>query len=412
MNKKTLIKLAGTLVALVVLYFIFAPTEKQDIAGAILSALEPNKVSRIQIDQGENKLELSVKDKNWVVTSRGDYPADSSKIRALLVRLAEVNTDQLVTRNKKNHLNLGVTDEDVKAGKSKVTLYDPAGKVLSGLYIGNARNKGSGEGEFSLGVILGQYVRAVNSDDVYVIPEPVTAVAKPNHWLDTTLTDIIANKVETIEQKSGADVQFVVKRDFQVEPGKPGMFKLTVPPVADRKVKENILIQLRSGLEAFRFEDVIPAGDPSAQSLIFDRSTKYTLTDGTIYIVKTAEYDSKFFAKIEVGFSEEAITATKERHQVKLDQSQQAQAQVSASSSSSSSSGDTNLLPEPKYTTAEESAKLNAQFFKWVYQIPKFGVEKFRYAQADLFEISTTPQAQPRKANAREKTNSANKRQK
>jgi len=128
---------------------------------------------------------------DWVVDERG-YPADSGKVRKLLLDLASLNVVEEKTRTPANFPQLGV--EDVSSPKATGTRIDAkgAGKTYS-LIVGKSAGASSG------------YVRVSGSMQSLLAAPSLTVDADPKRWLDHTLLDVAQDRVKdfTIKPATG-----------------------------------------------------------------------------------------------------------------------------------------------------------------------------------------------------------------
>ena len=140
-----------------------------------------------------------------------------------------------------------MTDKQVQAGKGLVKLYDTAGKELSGIYLGdNRKAKTSGM------PISGQYVRRSDQQQVYLVPEAITVVTTLAYWLDSSLTNVMTAKIESVEQYAGAQAaapEFTLVKDSKLGEAGRAQFSLKEGVEGDKKLKDVATTQIPSGLE-------------------------------------------------------------------------------------------------------------------------------------------------------------------
>ena len=85
-----------------------------DVDGASVGALK--------IRKGAQSVELRLSDANWVLPARFNYPADSSKVRSMLLKLLDLRVTQKITENAEKQDSLGVADSSVDKGSSSVSM--------------------------------------------------------------------------------------------------------------------------------------------------------------------------------------------------------------------------------------------------------------------------------------------------
>ncbi|MBV9913899.1 MAG: DUF4340 domain-containing protein, partial [Sinobacteraceae bacterium] len=166
------------LVAAIIIFALAAwlSTNRQSpqpaLAGkAVLPGLSAavNAVSEVRLGKADaTKTTLKRGTTDWSVAER-DYPADSGKVRKLLIDLGALKVVEEKTRVAANFPQLGV--EDVSTPKATGTRVDAvAGGKTYSLIVGKSAGGKSG------------YVRALNSQQS-VLATPLVAVdADPRHW--------------------------------------------------------------------------------------------------------------------------------------------------------------------------------------------------------------------------------------
>jgi len=198
------------------------------IAGtAVLPGLERslNDVTRIRITQGgKTQTTLERQANDWVVAERG-YPADSGKLRKLLLDLGSLEAVERKTSIARNYRVLGVQDPtSPQATGARIDVISP-GKTWS-LIVGNSMDANN------------CYVRVVDSAQSLLAKPLILVDADPKQWLDPTILDIGQNRVSEIVEQPAKGAGFSVSRakkaqaDFTVH-GIPRGRELTGVDAAD-----------------------------------------------------------------------------------------------------------------------------------------------------------------------------------
>jgi len=160
--------------------------ERSTAAGErVLPGLEQavNSITEVHLVKGdETHTTLKKGATDWTVDERG-YPADSGKVRQLLLNLASLNVVEEKTRTPANFPQLGV--EDVSSPKATGTKVDAvsSGKTYS-LIVGKSSSANSG------------YVRVSGSEQSLLAAPELTVDADPKRWLDHTLLDVGQDRVK------------------------------------------------------------------------------------------------------------------------------------------------------------------------------------------------------------------------
>jgi hypothetical protein len=198
------------------------------IAGTrVLPGLEGslNAVTEVRItkaDKSQTTLNRAASD--WIVGER-DYPADSGKLRKLLLDLASLKVVQRKTRIASNYPVLGV--QSVKspgATGARVDIVSP-GRTWS-LIVGHSADSHN------------VFVRVVHSAQSLLATPLILVNADPKLWLDPTILDVPQDRVSEIDEHPAQGAAFSVSRankaqaDFTVH-GIPRGRKLTGADAAD-----------------------------------------------------------------------------------------------------------------------------------------------------------------------------------
>jgi hypothetical protein len=229
-RRVTLLLIAGVLViALAVWLSSTGHTERDTLAGnAVLTGLDKsslNSVTEIRLSKGDGTRTTLKKGANdWTVAER-DYPADSGKVRKLLLDLTALNVVEEKTRTPENYPALGV--EDTNSDKATGTRVDAvAGARTYSLIVGKSSGAKSG------------YVRVVNAPQSLLASPLLSVDADPRRWLDHTLIDIAQDRVKEVAVKPAEGPGYTASRekkdqsDFTVTPVPKGR-ELSSPAAAD-----------------------------------------------------------------------------------------------------------------------------------------------------------------------------------
>jgi hypothetical protein len=184
-----------------------------------------NSVTEIKLSKGDgSKTTLRKGSADWSVGER-DYPADSGKVRKLLLDLAALDVVEEKTSLAENYPALGV--EDTTSDKATGTRVDAVtpGKTFS-VIVGKSSGAKSG------------YVRVAGALQSLLATPLITADADPRHWLDHTLIDIPQDRIKKIAVKPAEGPGYSAARpnketsDFAVSDIPKGR-KLSSPAAAD-----------------------------------------------------------------------------------------------------------------------------------------------------------------------------------
>jgi len=169
-----------------------------------------NQVTQVRITKaGQVHATLTRGAADWLVSERG-YPADSGKLRQLLLDLASMKAVQRKTRIPANYPVLGVADvTSPKATGARIDIVSP-GKTWS-LIVGHTADSHD------------VYVRLVDSAQSLLASPLVRVDADPKLWLDPGVVNIARDRVSGIEEHPAKGPAFSVSRakptqaDFTVQ---------------------------------------------------------------------------------------------------------------------------------------------------------------------------------------------------
>jgi Domain of unknown function (DUF4340) len=205
------------------------PTSLPTAAGAaVLQGLDPsavNSVSEIRVAKGDGtRTTLKKGTSDWRVAER-DYPADSGKVRKLLLDLAALNVIEEKTSAPENYPALGV--EDTTSEKATGTRVDAVTtRKTYSLIVGKSSGAKSG------------FVRVVGAPRSLLATPLISVDPDPRRWLDHTLLDIPQERIKEVAVQPAQGPQYTVTRaskeqaDFTVAEVPQGR-KLANPAAAD-----------------------------------------------------------------------------------------------------------------------------------------------------------------------------------
>jgi Domain of unknown function (DUF4340) len=225
-------------------------TGESSIAGtSVLPGLERsvNDVTEIRITKADNtRTTLDRKTTDWTVAERG-YPADSGKLRKLLLDLGSLKAVERKTSIARNYPVLGVEDvSQPKATGARIDIVS-AGKTWS-LIVGSSMDAND------------CYVRVVGAAPSLLASPLIQVDADPKLWLDPAILDIAQSRISEVDEQPAKGTAFNVARDKKTQAdftvhGIPRGRELTGPDAADT---------MGSALSNLTLTDVRKAAAPPA----------------------------------------------------------------------------------------------------------------------------------------------------
>ncbi|MGH8298005.1 MAG: DUF4340 domain-containing protein [Steroidobacteraceae bacterium] len=237
------------IIALAVWVSSRSQTGQGSVAGTlVLPGLEGsvNDVTQIRITKADNaQTTLDRQATDWTVGERG-YPADSGKLRKLLLDLGSLKAVERKTRIARNYPVLGVQDVTrPEATGARIDIVSP-GKTWS-LIVGSSMDAND------------CYVRVVDSRQSLLASPLILVDADPKLWLDPTILDIDQNRVSEIAEQPPKGPGFSVSRDQKTQAD----FTVRGVPRGRELASADAADSMGSALSNLTLSDVRKAATPS-----------------------------------------------------------------------------------------------------------------------------------------------------
>jgi hypothetical protein len=176
------------------------PRDLQGTAFLPSLANELNTVTALSVRRGRAIPSVTVHQQSgrWTVAELGDYPADVSKLRKLLLALSDAKIIEEKTSNPASFPIIGVEDPSslgAAGAEIRITAKDGKHAVIIG--------KPTGEGNFA---------RRAGEKTSYIVEPGISFEAEPRYWIDSHLIDIPAASIQSIEVKPAAGPAYTIHR--------------------------------------------------------------------------------------------------------------------------------------------------------------------------------------------------------
>ncbi len=291
--------------ALVVLFILFAvgvasfyfSNNKGGIntAESIGSPLLPglfeklNDVDKIQLTGAGNNIvtTLEKNEKHWAVTERSYYPADISKIRSVVLALAEAKIIEEKTSNEELYSKLGVEDLGQK----------DAGGIQIGIFFDDQ--------QYSL--IVGKpgpqinknrYVRLLDDKTSWLVDRKLDLLHDIAYWLRKDLLSIEPQEISeiVIELLDGSRLE--IENAGEEE----NIFSVTNLTNPDSQVIDAEIHQITNALSSFQLLDVVSEADFSGGEP--QMAVTYKLKSGANIYIVGYELDKSHYVSLRAGIEE------------------------------------------------------------------------------------------------------------
>jgi hypothetical protein len=265
---------------------------------------------------------------SWLVSEKGNYPANAGKISQIVRTMADLTLVEPKTRKPDLYPRLEV--EDPGNGKSAlVTVKDKSGTALAEAIVGKRRYDRLGGGND------GVYLRKPGDAQAWLARGALDASGDPPSWLDRQILDISEKKIAKVTLTQPDGTKLVISRSAP-----DAKFAVEDAP-ADAKFKsETATSGPAAALETLDLEDVKPA----AEQPVPDKdvvTASFTTFDGLTINLRLVEHDKNEWVALSAAGSGAAEA---------------------------------------------EAKKLDGKLARWTYEIPAYKANLIKTKLADLIE--------------------------
>jgi hypothetical protein len=250
---------------------------------------------------GDKTLATLRKDKDgWVILEKSNYPADMTKLREFLLKLAQATVIEEKTSNPKRYAELGV--DDVKDAAATGVRVDIAGLAQpTRLIIGNFNGAGGG----------GTFVRLNGDAQSWLVNGNLTVAKNITDWEKRDLADIPASRISAVTLTSADGKTW---KAYKEQAGDANLKVADVPK--GREVSSDYAANsVSTVLSNLRADDAAPAKEAAPP----EKAAKvhYAMFDGLSVDATTWQKDNKDYAQFAVALDTAAANADIDREQAK-----------------------------------------------------------------------------------------------
>lgn len=145
-------------------------------------------VDSLTVISGDDKASLKKIEERWVVSEKGDFPANYDSINQIIGALREAKVAQSVVATDEYYDRFNLDPATEEDGEQPDTiLLEKDGKESSTIFLGKTRESTGGSGGRA-----GRFVRLSNDESgVYVVQESFSFLnASPDNWINKSLTPL------------------------------------------------------------------------------------------------------------------------------------------------------------------------------------------------------------------------------
>ncbi len=247
----------------------------------------------MRVTHGAMKADFAEIGGHWVVVAKGNYPADTGKVRHLLLGLADLRLVEPKTERRELYGRLDL--DDPSEGKSTlVELQNRTGETVAQLVIGKRRHDRLGGGNDAV------YIRKPGDDRTWLARGSLDLPGDLTDWLDRRILDIPSSRVASVTLTATDGTALALHRDA---PG--GKFAVADAP-ADAKFKgEEALAAPAGALATLNLDDVKPAADLPVPDKDVARAV-FATDDGLTLTVRVFSHEGADWAAIAASGSGKA----------------------------------------------------------------------------------------------------------
>jgi hypothetical protein len=228
---------------------------------------EMNTVTSLELHKGGAAAVVTLRKQagQWTVLERGDFPADVSKLRKLLLALGDARIIEEKTSNPASFPIIGVEDPTSPGAKgTQIDIVTANGKHI--VIVGKPAGQGS-------------FVRRGGENTSYIVEPAISLETEPRFWIDSKLLNVAAATIQSIEIKPAAGPGYDLRR---ASPG-DGNFVLDGAPATRKPVDAAALAPSPGTFDGLTADDVaasssIDFSNPSVAQLSLSGGGALTLT--------------------------------------------------------------------------------------------------------------------------------------
>jgi hypothetical protein len=317
-----------------------------------------NSVSAVNMYKAGDARVVSLKKQGdeWTVSERDNYPADASKVRKLLVAIADAKVYEQKTSNPSSYATLGVEDtKDKNATSLRIELVGAPKPV--NLIVGK-----QGAGAHS------NYVRRAGEPQSWLVNASIDSSSTPEAWLRKDIIDVGADRMQsaTVQTKDAKPYTAAkatrADANFNVD-GLPKGKSLSAPTAANSVASALASLSLSDVRAASAFQSKPPAAHATFKTF-----------DGLVVDVDGWVQDNKHYVALRPSF--DAAQAERFKVATAPEEKKPEEQKPEAQKGEAPAANKPEEPPKPAAPNVQEDAKKAASKLSgWVYEIPDYKYE-------------------------------------
>jgi hypothetical protein len=222
-------------------------------------------IGGMEVVSGGETLILDYKDGLWTLPSRGGYPADITKVRDLVIALAQMRTLERKTAITEKYGLLELGDPAGNDSKStQVTLKTKDGKDLASIILGRVKPGLLG------GAGAATYVRLRDDPQTWLVSGNANTAADITAWVDRAIYKLNPDKITKISvaHPDGASVSLFRTADGYAVPDAADPAKVKDKPALKLEISDYATIELNDVRKAKSGLTPVATGTVEADNVV------------------------------------------------------------------------------------------------------------------------------------------------
>lgn len=318
----------------------------------------------------------------WGVKEKGGYPADTGKLRGLLLKLADTRVLEAKTANEQRYPELGIEDVKARDAKGVKLSVEGLGKPVQ-FIVGHFNAKANGT-----------FVRRTEDKQSWLAQGNLTVDRDPARWLDKSLADIGADRIaEIVLTRAGGKTV----RLFKDQPDEAD-YKLADLPAGREPAASASLDGPASALAGLNLLDVVSGQEARAPGDDQMLKAGFRTFDGLKLDVWAWKRDDKHYARFTVALEQAQAEARIQSDQAKAKADFEATQKTDPTAVAPLSVSDPAKDREQRLAQlASETGALSQRFDERVFVIPPYQYAKLDKSQEDFLQPLAKDQPAARK---------------
>ena len=287
--------LVAALIAVAAVVFVNLDDGRNEDRDALFPDLDMaavNDIASIELQSaGGGKVRLARSEQNlWQVVDKDNHPADTVKIRNLLLALSEAEKIEEKTSQPDQYAQLGVGDTDAATGGGLLVQLSNAQQQW-GLILGNPSRQLS----------EGQFARIAGEQASWLMNRRLSLTADSQAWLDKRIVHIEPANLHRIAVKKEASEPLEIVREKRGDP-----LKLAAMPEGAELKDSGALNRIAAIVDYLDFREVYVRNDDFALPDTAIRAT-FTTLDGLEIVMQAYQVGESLYAVIAAQDNEQVM---------------------------------------------------------------------------------------------------------